>query len=149
MLTMRLSLQSSAADCHMLCESEEMIAQTDDLNERHKLAKVIDRICFVVFAFIYLILLLRLMPQTDVSRCILYLKCILSNKGTSCALSIILILTIYFQYHLYPPIYLLYTIDEQCRWTALARRSKLYQVKSLMSKIKKQKVGFCFLQINN
>ncbi|XP_060878817.1 acetylcholine receptor subunit alpha-like 1 isoform X1 [Metopolophium dirhodum] len=57
-----IEINGSAADCHMLCESEEMIAQTADLNERHKLAKVIDRICFVVFAFIYLILLLRLMP---------------------------------------------------------------------------------------
>uniref|UniRef100_A0A2H8TWP4 Acetylcholine receptor subunit alpha-like 1 n=2 Tax=Melanaphis sacchari TaxID=742174 RepID=A0A2H8TWP4_9HEMI len=57
-----IEINDSPSDCHMLCESEEMIAQTADLNERHKLAKVIDRICFVVFAFVYLVLLLRFMP---------------------------------------------------------------------------------------
>ncbi|CAH1738479.1 unnamed protein product [Aphis gossypii] len=57
-----IEINDSPADCHMLCESEETITQTTDLNERRKLAKVIDRIFFVVFAFVYLVLLLRFMP---------------------------------------------------------------------------------------
>ncbi|XP_025412054.1 acetylcholine receptor subunit alpha-like 1 isoform X2 [Sipha flava] len=57
-----IKINDSATDGHMLCESEEMNAQTVDLNERQKCAKVIDRICFVLFAVVYLILLLRFMP---------------------------------------------------------------------------------------
>lgn len=62
-ICVRLSAsQDSAADCHMLCESDETNAQTADLKAKFKFAKVIDRMCFVVFVFIYLILLLRFMP---------------------------------------------------------------------------------------
>lgn len=54
--------QDSTTDCHALCESEDITAQTADSIERQKLSKVIDRTCFALFAFIYLILLLRFMP---------------------------------------------------------------------------------------
>ncbi|VVC36085.1 Hypothetical protein CINCED_3A019182 [Cinara cedri] len=55
-------MNDSVADCHMLCEPEETNGQMADLKARQMFARVIDRMCFIVFIFIYLILLLRFMP---------------------------------------------------------------------------------------
>jgi len=46
----------------MLCESDEMNVKMADPKERKKLAKVIDRMCFVILTIVYLIILLRFMP---------------------------------------------------------------------------------------
>ncbi|XP_050442294.1 neuronal acetylcholine receptor subunit beta-2-like [Adelges cooleyi] len=54
-----IKINDLTIDCHMLCGSEEINMESNNISERQKFAKVIDRICFTLFTTIYFIMLFR------------------------------------------------------------------------------------------